>query len=225
MSKEQQKLLEVIKGFYPGTIISDYRPDVLKNPGTGNNLEIDIYLPERKLGFEYQGAIHFERVEKYKNNPDKSRHHDTIKSDITDAKRNSSLTIIEIFPHDLIGDIKANIIYRLLTMQQIYFEKKQFLKCRNIEFIYLIAAGSKVRHSAMYFMLCNRIMESKMSYKNIDQHTRTHSVKCLLQFYKTVEFYNPNRKCFDLESLSINLFFDKIYKEFMRRPAIKPKVA
>lgn len=219
MSNEQQKLLDVIKSFYNGPIVSDYRPDILKNPNTGNNLEIDIFLPERKIGFEYQGAIHFERIEKYKNNPDKSRHNDTIKTDLTDKFRSSQITIIEIFPHDLIGNIKENIAYRLVNTQQLYFEKKQYMKCRNIELFYLLLEGTKIRHSAMYFMLCNRIMEYKTSFKNIDNHSRKHYVKSLLQFCKTMEFYKPERRCFDVKQLASCLFFDKMYYEFMKKTA------
>lgn len=36
------------------------RPDFLKNEKTGNNLEIDIYNDELKLGIEYSGKQHYE---------------------------------------------------------------------------------------------------------------------------------------------------------------------
>jgi hypothetical protein len=34
------------------------RPDWLKNPETGHNLEIDIWMPERGIGFEINGSQH-----------------------------------------------------------------------------------------------------------------------------------------------------------------------
>lgn len=39
-------------------VIRNYRPDFLRNPLTGRNLEIDFYLPESKIGMEIQGQHH-----------------------------------------------------------------------------------------------------------------------------------------------------------------------
>ena len=51
--------LNVIKCIFPeNKILSNYRPDWLKNPYTKRNLEIDFYLPELKLAFEYDGIQH-----------------------------------------------------------------------------------------------------------------------------------------------------------------------
>lgn len=36
----------------------NYRPDWLRNPETGRNLEIDIYFPDIKVGIEVQGVQH-----------------------------------------------------------------------------------------------------------------------------------------------------------------------
>ena len=35
------------------------RPDFLKNPETGRNLEIDIYNDELRMGIEYSGKSHY----------------------------------------------------------------------------------------------------------------------------------------------------------------------
>jgi hypothetical protein len=41
-------------------IIRNYRPDFLRNPMTGSNLEIDFYFPETAIGIEIQGNHHIE---------------------------------------------------------------------------------------------------------------------------------------------------------------------
>ena len=43
-------------------LIENYRPDWLKNPETGRNLELDFYLPDVKVGVEVQGRQHYEFV-------------------------------------------------------------------------------------------------------------------------------------------------------------------
>lgn len=40
------------------TPFSSVRPNFLKNPKTGKNLELDMYSPPHKLAIEYQGAQH-----------------------------------------------------------------------------------------------------------------------------------------------------------------------
>lgn len=48
-SAEEKELFEFIKSIYNGEIVFEYRSKDL------NNKEIDIYLPELKIGFEYDG--------------------------------------------------------------------------------------------------------------------------------------------------------------------------
>jgi hypothetical protein len=42
-----------------GKIFHCIRPDFLKNPETGRNLELDLYNDELKIGLEYQGVAHY----------------------------------------------------------------------------------------------------------------------------------------------------------------------
>ena len=44
----------------PGVVIvRNSRPDFLRNPATGRNLEMDFYLPDFKVGIEVQGQHHY----------------------------------------------------------------------------------------------------------------------------------------------------------------------
>jgi hypothetical protein len=62
--------MELISREFFLEILGDYkveyniRPDWLKNLKTGKNLEIDIYFPEIKIGFEINGGLHAFRVQK-----------------------------------------------------------------------------------------------------------------------------------------------------------------
>ena len=59
--KSQKKLQAILEDILQEKSIT-IRPEWLKNPKTGYNLEIDIYFPKLKLAVEYQGRQHFEPV-------------------------------------------------------------------------------------------------------------------------------------------------------------------
>jgi len=54
-----REILSRIKG---EKIIRNARPDFLKNPKTGRNLEIDVWIPGLKIGFEYNGEYHYHEI-------------------------------------------------------------------------------------------------------------------------------------------------------------------
>ena len=59
ISKGEQLCLEALREFFPDHTFKTVRPDFLKNPQTGYNLELDLYCPELKLAIEYNGRQHY----------------------------------------------------------------------------------------------------------------------------------------------------------------------
>lgn len=55
--KKENKCRAIIEGIY-GKPFPSVRPDFLKSPATGKNLEIDCYNAELKIGLEYDGEQH-----------------------------------------------------------------------------------------------------------------------------------------------------------------------
>ena len=50
---------ELMQRWFPDSgAVYNHRPDWLKNPETGRNLELDIYYPELKLAVEFNGSQH-----------------------------------------------------------------------------------------------------------------------------------------------------------------------
>jgi len=67
-SKDEKELCNYIKTLYDGTIIENDR-SIIKNPLTNKMLELDIYLPELNLAFEYNGDYwHSNKYAKFKDN-------------------------------------------------------------------------------------------------------------------------------------------------------------
>ncbi len=76
-------LFNIIKGLYPHSkVIKHYRPKWL------HGLELDIFLPEHNLAFEYQGIQHFVPVEHWGGEKQlkKQQEHDKKKKELCDKK-------------------------------------------------------------------------------------------------------------------------------------------
>ena len=107
---ECRKFLET----YLNTPFSKARPDFLKNPITGNNLEIDCFSPILKLGVEYNGQQHYKYNSFFHRNIDAStnqKYRDELKRRIC---QENGVTLIEV-PYTIkLNDI-GPFLYQKLT--------------------------------------------------------------------------------------------------------------
>lgn len=55
-SVAQRLIFYWFKKIYPDTVYN-LRPDWLKNPSTGNNFELDIYIPSLRIAVEFDGSV------------------------------------------------------------------------------------------------------------------------------------------------------------------------
>ena len=58
--KHEHRCREILEDIYYPHKFPSSRPNFLKNPSTGKNLEIDCYNHQLKIGLEYQGRQHTE---------------------------------------------------------------------------------------------------------------------------------------------------------------------
>lgn len=141
-SKEQTFLFQKIKSIAPNLhFIEDCRPVFMFNKQTGKFLEIDIYCEKYKFGFEYQGAIHFKNIHRYRNDSDNSRKNDYLKQSIIENIK-GKISIIEIFEIDLKNNVQKNISERILNTAN-YYRNKENKKCNFLFNLYL---GFKYSH-------------------------------------------------------------------------------
>lgn len=112
-SIKEKKLLEYIKSIYDGEIIESYR----------DTMEIDIYLPEFKIGFEFNGL--YWHSSKFKEN--------NYHLDKTNYFKDRDIRIIHIWEDDL--DLKFDIIKsqirNLLGLNKKIFGRKCIVKDVN----------------------------------------------------------------------------------------------
>lgn len=130
MSKQEEYLANQIKIIAPKLFFhKNYRPDFLKNKKTDKNLEIDFWFPHFKVGIEYQGAVHFNAIGRFNNNPDDSRMNDVLKQEILLSFQNN-YSIVEVFENDLKGNIKLNLFNRIDNTINFYGDKNRKFKSK-----------------------------------------------------------------------------------------------
>jgi len=54
-SSHEKEMYETIKTFMKDEIVLNNCKQIIKNPNTGNNLELDIYIPSKKIAIEFNG--------------------------------------------------------------------------------------------------------------------------------------------------------------------------
>lgn len=62
-SKGQQKCADILGKIFPGYVFKTCRPNFLRNPKSGRNLELDLYCEKLNLAIEYNGQQHYKHTE------------------------------------------------------------------------------------------------------------------------------------------------------------------
>lgn len=107
-------------------IFKNYRPEWLKNPKTGRNLEIDFYLPHIKVAFEIQGPHHYDDFNQIEN--------DYIKEKLLEKNKITliKLSIFQISPSlirkKIINYTNLHHTYTLLKKHDNNWTKSQEIK-------------------------------------------------------------------------------------------------
>lgn len=142
-SKQELLVRANVESFFPGfNILYNWRPDFLRNKKTGKNLEYDIYIGKFHMAIEYQGAVHFKRISRYGNDPDKSKYNDLLKHSLSLSNQKKDLSIVEIFEFDLSGDFKKNLVRRIENTMHANIDAGLFNNSFNLfKCIYYLKTG------------------------------------------------------------------------------------
>jgi hypothetical protein len=142
-SKEELKVRAGVESLFSGFhILYNWRPDFLRNKKTGKNLEYDIYIGKFHMAIEYQGAVHFKRISRYANDPDKSKYNDLLKHTLSLSNHKKDLSIVEVFEFDLVGDFKKNLIRRISNTMDANIQNGLFNNAFNLfKCIYFLKNG------------------------------------------------------------------------------------
>lgn len=75
-SQQELKLKKLLEDILPTEeYIDNYRPDWLKNPETGYNLELDRFYPNLNIGIEFNGPQHRKKNNEAQWNRDRIKKH------------------------------------------------------------------------------------------------------------------------------------------------------
>lgn len=104
ISKGENELLKFIRTCYSGIILASYN-ELINNPSTGRKLELDVYLPDKKIAIEFNGLYwHSEQI---LTNPET---YHIIK---TEECRKKGVQLIHIFEDEWYN--KKDILQKMLT--------------------------------------------------------------------------------------------------------------
>uniref|UniRef100_A0A6C0LZN9 Uncharacterized protein n=1 Tax=viral metagenome TaxID=1070528 RepID=A0A6C0LZN9_9ZZZZ len=111
--KLEEKCRTILETIY-GRPFASIRPDFLKNPATGRNLEIDCYNDELKLGLEYDGIQHSAYTPVFHRNGQNDFIYGTLKDEFKSKRcRELGITLIRIPHYILEEDLETYIVKRL----------------------------------------------------------------------------------------------------------------
>lgn len=106
MSKGEARCKEFSEFFFQKPFDKE-RPDFLKNPVTGENLELDLYNRDLKLAIEYNGAQHYKyNAFMHKNSKERfynQQYRDILKKDMCDKSGIQLVVVPYTVPEDQIS--------------------------------------------------------------------------------------------------------------------------
>jgi len=116
-NKSENKCRSIIENIYKQPFPS-IRPDFLRNPVTGKNLELDMYNENMKLAFEYNGVQHYKYTPFFHRN-----YNDFLKQKLYDKYKKSvckrlGITLITIPYTVKYKDLNKWITLRCLKLKQ-----------------------------------------------------------------------------------------------------------
>jgi len=95
-SKGEELTIESFEDMLGYEVKINYRPNFLKNPETGKNLELDGFDPKTKIAVEYNGIQHYKYPNIYhksKEDFEKQQYRDNLKKELC-RKHNVTLLVI-----------------------------------------------------------------------------------------------------------------------------------
>jgi hypothetical protein len=118
LSKPEKETREIFESIF-GKPFPSVRPDFLKNPKSGVNLELDGFCEELMIAFEYDGEFHYKENPFRKNGLKKQQEIDKIKNELC-VKNNITLYRVPyLHKNNLKEYINSIIIYRIYKIRRI----------------------------------------------------------------------------------------------------------
>jgi hypothetical protein len=116
-STSEKITCKVFEEFLGREVLTNIRPDFLKNPKTKRNLELDMYDPITKIAVEYNGAQHYQNIPAFGNNFTEQQERDILKRKL--CEDNGIILIVVPYTIDSgIPDNKGGYKYISRTMQE-----------------------------------------------------------------------------------------------------------
>lgn len=117
-SKPERRCREIFESIFRAPF-KKIRPDWLKNPVTGKNLELDGYNEDLKLAYEYDGRQHSEYTPHFHKDPNDFKYQlekDKFKDRMCQLR---SITLVRIPSFVVYGDLEKYIRTRLRQLYKI----------------------------------------------------------------------------------------------------------